>query len=596
MEDSTSLHASPLKPASPESGDRSNNQELTTNSVSTVTSNEIPQNTAEVLPYVPEPIQMAIAENLLDVIKDTRSKEFSAEILEQSFHESISKKVLNLSQGPIQNVHETNNDVELNRTENLTPGISSTDQANQSLNISCNDQSLTKKNKATILATPTLRRSARRAKKISDISEKLPRNSEGPQEQQIFQIPDFPIRDVKETKNELEISANVHPVSPTFLATVTRSGIRKPKKSVSKRYSDLPSARQRTPRITRSVVGNQNSSQFIIDHTIQMTVTPKSATKLKAIALQLAENVISDQEVEPQGKQLSVSPKRGKKKKHDVLKVVTQAETTPEKLPLPTPVRKSRSKKTGLSETIFKHDTQPNESQLSEQGRIQRIGTSEPVSDRESGVTESLPVRRKRGRPRKNSLNVSAESQLDLSLLSPPDATSSVRRRNTRSRAVHLSTTSGCLPSLETSIMETPKRRSSRVTSRSVEKTDTEKSNRKECVTRPSEAVASEKKSETRGPRITRTRKKTALPSVSEASREGEHLLLATDNEMESESTDVARLRLGEIEETLTPHASSIKRASLTPKEVKQSLSLDINETFFFSPPLTKLTEKTKGT
>ncbi|XP_039182926.1 protein ELYS [Crotalus tigris] len=599
-EDSTSLHASPLKPASPESEDRRNNQELTTNSVSTVTSNEIPQNTAEVLPYVPEPIQMAIAENLLDVIKDTRSKEFSAEILEQSLHESISKKVLNLSQGPVQNVHETHNDVELNRIENLMPGISSTDQANQSLNISCNDQSLTEKNKATILATPTLRRSARRATKTSDISEKLPYNSEGPQEQQIFQIPDFPIRDVKGTKNELEISANVHPVSPTFLATVTaRSGIRKPKKSVSKRYghpcSDLPSARQRTPRITRSVVGNQNSSQFIIDHTIQMTVTPKSATKLKAIALQLAENVISDQEVEPQGKQLSVSPKRGRRKKHDVLKVVTQAETAPEKLPLATPVRKSRSRKTSLSETIFKHDTQPNESQLSEQERIQRIGASEPVSDRESGVTEPPPVRRKRGRPRKNSLNVSAESQLDLSLLSPPDATSSVHRRNTRSGAVRLSTTSGCLPSLETSIMETPKRRSSRAISRSVEKTDTGKSNLKECIAWPSEAAASEKKSENRGSRITRTRKKAALPSVSETSREEEHLLLATDNEVESESTDVARLRLGEIEETLTPHASSTKRIRLTPKKVKQSLSLDINETFFFSPPLTKLTEKTKG-
>uniref|UniRef100_A0A8C5RVP6 AT-hook containing transcription factor 1 n=1 Tax=Laticauda laticaudata TaxID=8630 RepID=A0A8C5RVP6_LATLA len=478
VEDSTNLHTS-LKSASPESGDRSNIQELTTNSVSTVTSNEIPQNTAEVLPYVPEPIKMAIAENLLDVIKDTRSKEFSAEIIEQSFHESISKKVLNLSQGPIENVHDTNNDVDLNRIENLMPGISSTDHANQSLNISCDDQSMTKENKSTILATPILRRSTRRAKKSTVISENLPHNSEEPQEQQILQIPDFPIRDVMETKNELEISANVHPVSPTFLANATtRSGIRKPNKSVSKRYgpphSDLPSVRQRTPRITRSVVGNQNSNQFIIDHTIQMTVTPKSATKLKAIALQLAENVISDQEVEPQGKQLSVSPKRGRRRKHGILKVVTQAETISEKLPSPSLVRKSR-----------------------------------------------------------------------------------IHKRNTRSGAVQ---TSACLPSLETSIMETPKRRSSRVTSRNVEKTDIEKSNLKECVIRPTEAVASEKKSENRRSRITRIRKKSTLPSVSETSREEEHLPLATDNE-----------------------------------KVKQSLSLDINKTFFFSPPLTKLTAKTKG-
>ncbi|ETE66734.1 Protein ELYS, partial [Ophiophagus hannah] len=557
--------------------------------------NQNVDNTAEVLPYVPEPIQMAIAENLLDVIKDTRSKEFSAEIIEQSFHESISKKVLNLSKGPVQNVHDSNNDVDLNRIENLMPGISSTDHANQSLNISCNDQSLTKKNKPTILATPILRRSTRRAKKSTVISENLPHNSEEAQEQQILQIPDFPIKGVKETKNELEISANVHPVSPTFLANTTRSGIRKPNKSVSKPRSDLPSARQRTPRITRSVVGNQNSNQFIIDHTIQMTVTPKSATKLKAIALQLAENVISDQEVEPQGKQLSVSPKRGRRRKHGILKVVTQAETISEKLPSPSLVRKSRSRKTSLSETIFKHDMQPNESQLSEQGRIQRIGTSELISDQESGLIESSltePPRRKRGRPRKNSLNVSAESQLDLSLLSSPDAASSVHKRNTRSGAVQ---TLGCLPSLETSIMETPKRRSSRVTSRSVEKTDIEKSDLKECVIRPTEAVASEKKSENRRSRITRIRKKSTLPSVSETSREEEHLPLATDNEVESETTDVARLRLGEIEETLTHHADSIKRTRLTPKKVKQSLSLDINKTFFFSPPLTKLTAKTKG-
>ncbi|XP_013907786.1 PREDICTED: protein ELYS [Thamnophis sirtalis] len=602
MEDSTSLHA-PLKPASPDLGDRSNNQELTTNSVSTVTSNEIPQNTAEVLPYVPEPIQMAIAENLLDVIKDTRSKEFSAEMIEQSLHESISKKVLNLSQGPIQNVHDTNSDADLNRIENLMPGISSTDQANQSLNISCNEKSLTKKNKPTILATPTLRRSARRTKTTTNISENLPYNSEEPQEQQILQIPDFPIGDVKEMKSELEISENVRPVSPTFLATVTtRSGIRKSNKSVSKRYghlrSDLSSARQRTPRITRSVVGNQNSNQFIIDHTIQMTVTPKSATKLKAIALQLAENVISDQEVEPQGKQLSISPKRGRRRKHGVLKVATQAETTSEKLPSPSPVQKSRSRKTSQPETSFKHDMQSNESQLLEQERIQRIGTSESVSDQESSLIESSriePPRRKRGRPRKNSSNVSAESQLDLSRLSSSDAVSSVHKRNTRSGAVHLSITSGHLPSLETSIMKTPKRRSSRATSRSVEKTDIEKSNLKECVIQPSEAVASEKKSENRRARITRIRKKSTLPSVSETSREEEHLLLANDNEVESETTDVAKLRLGEIKETLTHQASSIKKTRLTPKKVKQSLSLDINETFYFSPPLTKLTEETKG-
>ncbi|XP_063162122.1 protein ELYS isoform X2 [Candoia aspera] len=593
---STVLHTFPLKPASPESGDRSNNQELNTNSVSTVTGDEMPQNTAEVLPYVPEPIQMAIAENLLDVIKDTRIKEFSAEIIEQSFHESISKKVLHSSQGPVQNVHETNKDTEL-RVENLMSGNSTTDQANQSLNNLSNDQPLTKKNKQPILAIPTLRRSARRAKETSDISESLPYNSEESQEQQIPQIPDFPIKDVKETKkSELEISANAQPVSPRFLATVTtRSGIRKLRKSASKLHKHLPSAHQKTARITRSVVGNQDSNQFVIDHTIQMSGNPKSAKKVKAITLQLAENVISEQEVEPQGQQLSVTPRRGRRKKHGILKGVAQAETTPEKLPLPTPIRRSRSRKPNLPETVFKHDMQPNESQLPEQERTQSIGTLESVSDQERGLLEPLPVHRKRGRPRKKSLNVSAGSQLDLSLLSPPDARSSVNKRNTRSEALHLSATSGCLSSLETSTIDTPKRRSSRMTSRSVQKSDTEKSNLKECVIQPTEAIASEKKSENRRSRITRIRQKAKLPSVSEESTEKEHLPLATENEVKSRSTDIAKLRLGEIEETLAHHGSSIKRTRLTEKKVKQSLSLDINETFFFSPPLTKLTEKPKG-
>uniref|UniRef100_A0A8C6QFG6 AT hook containing transcription factor 1 n=1 Tax=Nannospalax galili TaxID=1026970 RepID=A0A8C6QFG6_NANGA len=43
----------------------------------------------ETLPYVPEPIKVAIAENLLDVIKDTRNKETTPQAVEQAVHENI---------------------------------------------------------------------------------------------------------------------------------------------------------------------------------------------------------------------------------------------------------------------------------------------------------------------------------------------------------------------------------------------------------------------------------------------------------------------------------------------------------------------------
>ncbi|XP_074017830.1 protein ELYS-like [Numenius arquata] len=99
MGDPTSVGASKPTGATTEGkpvnslGNNPENQEQVTNSVSTVTNDQESQNIAESLPYVPEPIKVAIAENLLDVIKDTRSKEFTSEVVEQSIHETIGKKV-----------------------------------------------------------------------------------------------------------------------------------------------------------------------------------------------------------------------------------------------------------------------------------------------------------------------------------------------------------------------------------------------------------------------------------------------------------------------------------------------------------------------
>ncbi|XP_048213471.1 protein ELYS isoform X2 [Perognathus longimembris pacificus] len=68
LEDRT--HAPVLPPASSSSGDHG-------------------AQTQETLPYVPEPMKAAIAENLLDVIKDTRSKELMSDAVEPSVHESL---------------------------------------------------------------------------------------------------------------------------------------------------------------------------------------------------------------------------------------------------------------------------------------------------------------------------------------------------------------------------------------------------------------------------------------------------------------------------------------------------------------------------
>lgn len=64
------------------------NQEHVTDLPSAVTGDQ-ESHKVETLPYVPEPIKVAIAENLLDVIKDTRSKEATSAAVEQVVHEEV---------------------------------------------------------------------------------------------------------------------------------------------------------------------------------------------------------------------------------------------------------------------------------------------------------------------------------------------------------------------------------------------------------------------------------------------------------------------------------------------------------------------------
>lgn len=607
IEETTELHSFPSKPASPKSeGDHvnnmeSDNQEPVTNSVSTVTSDQMSQNTAKVLPYVPEPIKMAIAENLLDIIKDTRNKEFSSEVVEESVHKSINKKLQNSPQDPIQNIPEINKEMKINQVEDIvTSSKGTTGQTAESVNVLLpDDQLLTKMSKPDMLVLPT-RRSTRRGKDTSDIPENCSHSSKRkPQEQQLSHGLAFPVRGTENTEEcDLEISADVHPVAQEFQATITtRRGVRKSKELVSEfltHPSEQPaSALKRASENTRSLVGDQEGNQFIIGHTIQMTVNPKSARQLNTIAFKLAENVISDQEAVAEEKKQSVTPRRGRPKKHGVLEVPAHTKTQSEKLQLPSSVRRGRSRSSSLLEAVREEGTPPSEPQLPTQTRQERAQSAtraENVSGQETEVTEQQTVRRKRGRPRKNPLNVSADSKLVLSLtLSPPLLPSPqlnvesfvASRRNTRSAALNKSTTA----------LDTPKRRSRRLLSASVEKTVVEKSVPEE----PSDALASARSSEKRWSKMTAIKKKCKLSSLPEESTEVKPLPQATDNVEGLQSTDVTKLRLGEMQKTAARHGSHVERTRYSKKSMKQSLSLDGDEPFFFSPPLTKLTEKPKG-
>nr|XP_056709705.1 protein ELYS [Euleptes europaea] len=598
IEEAAGLHSLPLKPASPKSekqcvnNTESNDQERVTNSVSTVTSDQMSQNTATVLPYVPEPIKMAIAENLLDIIKDTRNKEFSSEVVEQSVHKGMSKKLLSSPQDPLQNIPETNKEMKINQIENIvTCSTGATGQTAVSLNdLLPDDQTLTNMSKPNVLVLSTPRRSTRR---VPDIPENRSHSSKrNPQEQQPSHVLAFPVSGAEKTEGcNLEISTNVHPIAPESQATITtRRGVKKSKELDSECHEQPTSGLRRASKNTRSLVGDQGN-QFIIDHTIQMTVNPKSARKLKTIAFKLSENAVSDQEGELQEKQQSVTPRRGRPRKYGTREVSAHAETQSEKLPLPTQVRRGRSKSSSLVETICEESTQTSKSPLptpTKKERGQSANRAENVSDQETEVTEQLSVRRKRGRPRKYPLNVSAISMLDFSLQSPPlppppqlNVNSFVAsRRNTRSAALNKSSTS----SLQATTLDTPKRRPRRI-----EKSEVEISFSEEH----SDALASARTSQKRRSKMTAIRKKGEFSSLPKESPEV--MPEAMDNAEELHSTDVTKLRLDEMQKTVARRCSHIKRTRYSKKCMKPNISLDGDEAFFFSPPLTKLAEKPKG-
>lgn len=610
--DLAGLHHFSLKSASPKSESRylnsveNNNQECNANS-STVTNDQMLQNTPEVLPYVPEPIQIAIAENLLDVVKDTRSKECSSELVKQSLHESISKKVLSIPLTPVHNCLETNSNI-ISPVKNQKPSSTGTmDQETVTPDVPIpDDQLLTKVDKPDIFVLPTPRRSTRQAKGTAVIPKSLSFPSETKsQDDPAHQTPACPTEDAKKTEYDLEKSTDVPPIVQEFQATITsRKRVKKPKE-LAPELQEQPSRSLRRTTRAKGSRGDQESSQFIIDHTIQMTVNPKRSRQLKTIAFQLADNVISDQKTEPHEQQLSVTPKRGRTPRHALPKVEPHSGTEPEKLQLPTPVRNVRRRKTGVPETMPVQDVQPSEQQLPvpvEQETTQSSSVAETVSEKETELVKQLPIQRKRGRPRKNPLNISANSDLDSSLLSsmpvPQRSTKLVvtPQRNTRRRTLDLSASAGGLPSLEETIAETPKRRYTRVVPAKAMKTSAEKSILGEHSLQP--RVASAKTSGRRQSKMSAVRKRHHLTSLSEKGTEEDHLPKTMDSAVQVQSTDETKLRLGETERTLAHDNIPVKKTKYTKKTrcVSSHISLDGSEAFYFSPPLTKLTEGSQGT
>uniref|UniRef100_A0A8C3V4H2 AT-hook containing transcription factor 1 n=1 Tax=Catharus ustulatus TaxID=91951 RepID=A0A8C3V4H2_CATUS len=308
-------------------------QEHVTNSVSTVTGDQESQNIAESLPYVPEPIKVAIAENLLDVIKDTRSKEFTSEVVEQSIHETIGKKVTRFqkAKAPLTPVLETVGEETSRHHYGITPRTRTRGQRSRSPAVlSAGTQQLLKTDSPALLGLSP-RRSTRRAKEASE-TPKL-QTEENAQEEQIPVTPVTPRRGRKPKLSNLEKTESSHSdaqtLSDSTQPVTPRRGSRRAKEAASvlqeraneetplAEGSIITSFTSRRTKGGKSSAGNPEAGKTDTDHKVKTAVSPsRNARKLKSINLEFTEETVKDQQVQLSDQLLLPVPrKRGRRRK-----------------------------------------------------------------------------------------------------------------------------------------------------------------------------------------------------------------------------------------------------------------------------------------
>uniref|UniRef100_A0A8C8A633 AT-hook containing transcription factor 1 n=1 Tax=Otus sunia TaxID=257818 RepID=A0A8C8A633_9STRI len=500
------------------------NQEHVTNSVSTVTSDQESQNIAESLPYVPEPIKVAIAENLLDVIKDTRSKEFTSEVVEQSITETIGKKVTRFqkAKAPLTTVPEGVED-EASVHQVITPRTRARGQLSRSLSIpSAGTQQLLQTEKPVLFGLSP-RRSTRRAKEVSETSGL---QTEGnTQDEQIPVMPVTPRRGRKPKLTHLVEVESSHSAGQTLsvstqsIAITPRRGLRRAKGAALELLEEtnedtsrpegsiITSATSKRTRGRKRSAGDQEIGLSPTGQKIKTAVSPsRSARKMKHINLQFTENTVKDQEEQPS-----------------------------DQLLLPVPTKRGRRRKMSSSEASENSDLDLSRSLLPQ--------------------TEfKLPVTPRRS-ARKGAQNLLA---------------------NTESISTQEDTCSGG----KVEILDTPRRRT-----RKVPPAKPEKNTREQTPAQPNEELTTPRTTVRKG---RRGRKKRSIveEGIGEEAfpqgPDGSPLLLE----------DINPSGRDERSRTLTDR---ITRTRSGKTAMHQKLTVEENESFLFSPPLTKLKKKCKA-
>ncbi|XP_057584960.1 protein ELYS isoform X4 [Hippopotamus amphibius kiboko] len=375
----------------------------------------------ETLPYVPEPIKVAIAENLLDVIKDTRSKEITSDAMEQSIQESIpliSQKVMcstKLAKSTFETVQETST-VTINVSE-VNDMISSRTRNRgrvQNLNIKSAQQE-----ESADVATPevlglSVMKKTRKTKEISGAFESACSDDKGVSHNQ--QIPQSSItprrgrrkkeinQDTLENTKSVEQESQVTPGRE--LRRLKSSQLLEPasEETSFRKEVKLSSVTKRTPKRTKKSVENQEGVEVINELKVSKVASPSRSTRKLINAT------------------LKTSKSRGYKQ---------DGESVEEQLPI------QHSKRVKKKEVSASEDSKLNSSKLTLQVEFDMPSTP-----------------RKRGRPRKINPSEDVESKAvkEAGSLKKREGLS-IQRRATRNTPAKSENTNVGEPALEKSVL-----------------------------------------------------------------------------------------------------------------------------------------------
>ncbi|XP_045393108.1 protein ELYS isoform X2 [Lemur catta] len=343
-----------------------------------ITTSDQESQKVETLPYVPEPIKVAIAENLLDVIKDTRSKEITSDTMEQTIHENIpliSQKVMSSTKvvrSTPKTVQETNTmTMNVSQVDDMVSSRTRTrGRRVQNLSIKSAQQE-----ESADVATPKMLRLSvtkkSRKTKVSEASESPCPDVEGvSQNQQIPQNSITPRRGRRKREINQDTLESINSVEQELQVTTGRE-FKKLKSSQQleptteetsfKKEVKLSSVTKKTPKRIKKSVENEESIDIINDLKVSKVASPsRTIRKLRSANLDASENKGYKQDAKSSDQQLPIQCRsRGRKREVSPSDVTKDCKLDSSQLTLQaefgtpaTPKKRGRPRKINPSEDV----------------------------------------------------------------------------------------------------------------------------------------------------------------------------------------------------------------------------------------------------